>query len=78
LQNWLFAPAAVAAAKNAQQSVQRMAGMPSAHALGLGDGRLKLPRPIGAFFGVVSELWQFPVFNPCSPQPPLTPAVGCQ
>jgi len=32
--------------------------MPSAHALGLGDIRLKLTRPICAFFGACSELWQ--------------------
>jgi len=34
----------------------RTVGMPSAHALGLGDGRLTLPRPMGAFLGDVSEL----------------------
>jgi hypothetical protein len=31
-----------------------------------------------AFFGVVSELWQFPVCKPVSPQPPVTQAVGPQ
>ena len=34
-------------------------------------GRLGL----GAFFGVLSELWLFPVFKPFSPQPPVTLAV---
>ncbi len=34
-------------------------------------GRLGL----GAFLGVVSELWQFPVSKPVSPQPPVTQAV---
>jgi hypothetical protein len=29
-----------------------------------------------AFFGVISELWQFPVSEPGSRQPPVTPAVG--
>jgi hypothetical protein len=38
----------------------RTAGMPSAHALGLGDGRLTLPRPMSAFLEVGSELWRFP------------------
>jgi len=49
--------------------------MPSAHALGLGDVRLKLTRPIGAFFGSCSELWQFSVSKHFSPQP-VTQAVG--
>jgi hypothetical protein len=30
-------------------------------------GRLGL----GVFWGACSELWQFPVFEPCSPQPPV-------
>jgi len=29
-----------------------------------------------ALFGAGSELWQFSVTNPFSPQPPVTPAVG--
>jgi hypothetical protein len=29
-----------------------------------------------AFFGAGSELWQFSVFEPVSPQPPVTQAVG--
>ena len=33
--------------------VSRTAGMPSAHALGLGDVRLKLTRPMGAFYEAV-------------------------
>ena len=36
------------------------------------DGRLGL----GAFFGLGSERWQFPVSSPFSPQPPVTRAVG--
>jgi len=57
-----------------------MAGMPSAHALGLGDGRLTLPRPICAFFEVVSELWhaatrQSP-FQSFSRQPTVPQTVG--
>ena len=35
-------------------------------------GRLGL----GAFFGAVSELWQFSVSELFSPQPPVTQAVG--
>ncbi len=34
-------------------------------------GRLGL----AAFYGVVAELWQFSVSEPCSPQPPVTQAV---
>ncbi len=37
-------------------------------------GRLGL----GAFFGVVPELWQFSVSSVVSPQPPVTQAVGRQ
>ena len=29
-----------------------------------------------AFFGVIPELWQFSVSEPCSPQPPVTHTVG--
>jgi hypothetical protein len=29
-----------------------------------------------AFFGAVLELWQFSVSGLCSPQPPVTQAVG--
>jgi len=29
-----------------------------------------------AFFGACSELWQFSISEPLSPQPPVTPAVG--
>jgi hypothetical protein len=34
-------------------------------------GRLGL----GAFIGVVSELWRLSVSEPCSPQPPVTHTV---
>ena len=54
----------------AYHSFQRTAGMPSAHALGLYGGRLKLPRLIGGFFGAGSELWQVPISVLVSPQPP--------
>ena len=30
----------------------------------------------GAFFGVVPELWRFPVSNPVSPQPPVRHSVS--
>src|SRR5512144_1402287 len=31
---------------------------------------------LGAFLGTCSKLWQAPVSEPCSPQPPVTQAVG--
>jgi len=56
--------------------MQWTAGIPVANAPGVGGGRLMLPRPSTAFFGVFSELQGVPVFALYSPQPPFTPLSG--
>jgi hypothetical protein len=49
-------PAGTAARRDGVRDVQWTGGMPSARALGLGDVRLKLTRPIGAFSGSLRGL----------------------